>query len=303
MGDGFQPLIPAATGWGGVLAPCPAPWNHPRPSRQPFAEDGGYARFQKSLVDSALPSLVKHTRFAAPTSRPIRFIAIMNTKTLLLACCAGAVAFSASSTLAATYAENPTGSPVIYVNPDPNYGVNVGSVFRVTDAIAINQLGIWDEDGNGLLTSHDVGLYTIGGSLLASAVVPAGTGAVLDNVTPQGGFRWVDLMSDVVLQPGREYVLSGAYYGGGTTGNDDPFRSTPATINSPFQLVGDRYLETATYGLVFPTGEFLGPNEGWFGPNARYYVIPEPGVMLMNAVVLIGAGIGGWIVRRRALAK
>ena len=45
----------------------------------------------------------------------------------------------------------------------------VGWVFDVNATINVDALGIWDEGGNGLIHTHQVGLWTIGGAPLASA--------------------------------------------------------------------------------------------------------------------------------------
>lgn len=50
-------------------------------------------------------------------------------------------------------------------------------------ALTVSALGFHDEGGNGLLTSHEVGIYDLSQTLLGSVTIPAGTGATLANGT------------------------------------------------------------------------------------------------------------------------
>jgi len=71
----------------------------------------------------------------------------------------------------------------------------VGYEFQLTAAITINGLSVWD-GGIGLPHNVTVGLWTIDGTLLNAAIIPAGDAAPEDN-----GFRWTPI-ADMSLQPG-----------------------------------------------------------------------------------------------------
>src|SRR5205823_556088 len=58
----------------------------------------------------------------------------------------------------------------------------LGYDFTVGDtALIVTQLGLWDENGDGLVNAHSVGLWDDAGALLASVTVPSGTIGILDN--------------------------------------------------------------------------------------------------------------------------
>lgn len=71
---------------------------------------------------------------------------------------------------------------------------------------SINALGFWDANGTGLLAAHRVSLYQYNGanySLIATAIVPPGTGAPLIN-----GYRWVGIPTVALPDNGQ----GGGYY-------------------------------------------------------------------------------------------
>src|SRR5437667_11273685 len=61
----------------------------------------------------------------------------------------------------------------------------VGWAFHVNSTITVTNLGVFDAQGDGLNGAHNVGIWTAGGTLLGSNVVPGGTGGFLD-----AGFRY-----------------------------------------------------------------------------------------------------------------
>jgi hypothetical protein len=82
-----------------------------------------------------------------------------------------------------------------------------------TDRV-VNMLGVWDQDGDGLTTAHDVGLWQLGDGkwdLITSAAVPAGTDAPMID-----GFRYVRVEAGRGGNPDRRpqprYRTSGKKY-------------------------------------------------------------------------------------------
>jgi len=76
----------------------------------------------------------------------------------------------------------------------------------------VNMLGVWDQDGDGLATAHDAGLWQLGDGrwdLIASATVPAGTKAPLID-----GFRYVPI-PETTLRNNRAYRLGALFFKGG----------------------------------------------------------------------------------------
>jgi hypothetical protein len=96
---------------------------------------------------------------------------------------------------------------------------DMGYEFDVTDSVTVFALGAFDEDGDGLNSSHLVGLFTEGGVLLASTTVN-------DSDSLIGHFRYSDLDTPEVLSPGR-YVVVAMNFGpetdhwGSTEGDDN----------------------------------------------------------------------------------
>jgi hypothetical protein len=183
---------------------------------------------------------------------------------------------------------------IIYATP-PNSGNyfetpagTIGTEFTVgATAVTIGSLGVFDFTLNGFTDSHDVGLWTAGGTLIASATVPAGTVAPL-----YAGTRWA-LIPWVTLAANTSYIV-GAQYPSGS----DHFFST-AVIDPHFTLVRDLYIDAAS--LTVPDQSYFNnPNLGFFAANLSS--VPEPAVMLSTLVMLLVA-VGVFLhYRRKALA-
>lgn len=81
--------------------------------------------------------------------------------------------------------------------------VTVGFQFTANQNLVVNALGFYDENQDGLTTSHAVGLFDTNGSLLTSTTVQSGTSTELD-----GKFRYQGI-SSFNLVSGQSYVLAG----------------------------------------------------------------------------------------------
>jgi hypothetical protein len=167
-----------------------------------------------------------------------------------------------------------------------NFPWNLGYSFIVNQAISVVSLGVWDQDSDGLLSRHEVGLWDSSGTLLASTFVGAGAVGILDN-----GFRFTDI-APVLLTAGQIYYVAGTFNGPG----DDIWVADPTTLASAPQITYEsrRYQNGST--LVFP--DLAGSNTtGYWGGNFRFEdaaASPEPTTLL-----LIGAGLAAVRARRR----
>ncbi len=97
-----------------------------------------------------------------------------------------------------------------------NHTGSLGYDFQVNagKAITITELGAYDSGADGLLASHTVRIYSIGGgTLYAGATIPAGAAATYSN-----GYRFVSLASPITLGPG-DYSLCLMEIGGGADQN------------------------------------------------------------------------------------
>lgn len=169
--------------------------------------------------------------------------------------------------------------------------VTVGWVFDVNSMVNIDALGVWDEGGDGFVHTHQVGLWTIGGTLLASATVTNGSTSITS--TSADGVWLFEDISTVTLDVGR-YAIAAVY-----DLNDD-FIRTGTSISTIGEI---SYVEatTASSGLTFPN-RFKGANGGFLGPNLRAeaaQAIPEPVTLAVLGFGLAGLGF----VRRRRFPR
>jgi len=211
----------------------------------------------------------------------------------------GLLLLSPAFASAAIYYAGPPGTPGYgYEN-----GGSVGSEFISNVTADVIKLGVFDNAGDGLVTSHLVSLWTASGVFITSATVAAGTVDELSN-----GYRWVTASASIVA--GNHYVILAKYYGTGWNAGD--MIGTNALIDPAFTFVQDRDTQaTATYNgaIVSDAGPGLpeyttfsdwGGNPAyptaWFGPNLQ--VVPEPATIIIWSLLgALGFGLG-WSRRR-----
>jgi len=137
----------------------------------------------------------------------------------------------------------------------------IGWSFSVVSTdITVTSLGIYDSGGDGLADAHAVGLWTSGGTLLASTTIPNGAGATL-----LGSYRYVAI-APVALSAGQTYVIGALYP---TQSGDNIIHSSAQTYAAPVSFGQSRQTPlniTGTDPLTFP-GLNAGLPQGFFGPN------------------------------------
>lgn len=132
----------------------------------------------------------------------------------------------------------------------------LGWAFSLSSAVTVTSLGVFDRASDGLVNSHQVGIWSNAGTLLTSATVQAG---VADPLV--GGFRYNStLAGSVNLAPGS-YVI-GAHF----PASADSFVNQVATVTTapPVTFVEQR----GAGGFNFPNATFAGL--GAFGPNFQF---------------------------------
>lgn len=174
------------------------------------------------------------------------------------------------------------------VGGDPSFSGSLGYRFTLSQPTAVSALGFYDDQDDGLLSSHSVGLFEDATQTqLLNAVVPAGNGTTL-----LGGFRWIPVPLQI-LNPGN-YVLA-------ATSSGDPALFDPFLFDGfdpieaeGFQL-GSLSLTGVGSGSVvrFPDTD-EGRPLGFFGPNLAAPA-PAPGPL----PVLGAAGALAWSRRLR----
>ena len=160
--------------------------------------------------------------------------------------------------------------------------MTLGWAFTANDDLVATMLGFWDANPNDLLNqNHRVGLWTSGGTLLASTTV-------LTNSPLTGDFRY-GAIAPTLLLSGQSYVLGAEYL----TPFADPYRqfATSITVDPLITFLGDTANASAG-GFSFPGGQTT--NNGRFGPNIQFdAAVPEPA-----SVFLMGLGAAALIRRR-----
>jgi hypothetical protein len=102
-----------------------------------------------------------------------------------------------------------------------------GWQFQVTNPITISALGVWDEGGAPLYINHQIGLWNLNETLLATATV--GNGATpVPSASGEGQWLFTPI-APLLLEPGQ-YVL-GAVWG------------NPSFVSAPIRCVSTQHLQ------------------------------------------------------------
>lgn len=181
----------------------------------------------------------------------------------------------------------------------------LGLDFRASTNLWVNELGVWDDFGNGLSSPHEASLWDLSDTSAPLASIHFDAGLTGDL---RGGYRYLPLPSPIHIDAGTEFSVA-VYYPDGnadTNGNahgaarmlvPGPIFNGGAAANIWETGFGPRYIQ----GDAFPST--LDP---WFhgGPANRYHSgsfsqtpNPEPGTLVLLGGVLIG--FGAWRRRQR----
>lgn len=177
----------------------------------------------------------------------------------------------------------------------------VGWEFTTNSAIIVTELGFYDANADGLVESHDVGLYTIGGTLLVSGTVLSGTAGTLD-----GMFRYVDV-ADTPLAANGTFVIGALILGTSSSHQGDLWtwydevvgvNVINPTIDPTISMYGPggtRFNCCSDTTLTFPAtrGDM---RTAFLGPNFQLTPVPVPATAW-----LFGSGVVGLLGFRRRI--
>ncbi len=169
-----------------------------------------------------------------------------------------------------------------------------GWSFEVTSAIMIDGLALWDEGANGLVNSHDVGLWNADGSVLLASATVDGSATPDASTSTDGCWLWTSIES-ITLTPGV-YVMGATF--------KDVDADLARLQASATTVAGVTYLnarqKTLTSSLAYPDWEISDLNAGIFGANMHIADVPEPGALaLLAGFGLPAALFGARKLRRR----
>jgi len=159
--------------------------------------------------------------------------------------------------------------------------------FNVSDTITIDALGILDIGGDGLSDSHEIGLWTTSGTLLATTTVT--TSSTLADPSASGLGNYIYEPIDTLVLGAGDYRI-GAFYPSGSS-DMVVYQATGVFSNhSSVTFLNNHWFDTSG-SFTFPTDA----NEEttirqYFGPAAHISSVPIPAT-----VWLFGSGLLGLI--------
>ena len=159
-----------------------------------------------------------------------------------------------------------------------------GIDFQVNGSnISVSGLGYYDDNGNGFIDNHEVGMYDSVGNLLASGVVTSADSLI-------GHSRYIAI-SPIVLLAGQVYRVVGVSHSDNYTWDPLGFSVDPSIT-----YLGDTYQVGTT--LVDPAPDFVNDaTHGYFGPDfliGSSESVPEP-----STFVILASGLAGLVAFRR----
>jgi hypothetical protein len=173
--------------------------------------------------------------------------------------------------------------------------LSLGFVFTTNQAIDITALGYYDEDGDGVQTNHEVGIFDTNGILLISTILSAGTSSL------EGHYRY-NAVSPITLAANSTFTVAATTFGtadGWVYGNAGS-QIAGFVVDPSITVASDaaRFLYQDDNVLRVPTDHF-GNFTIYGGPNFKLAAVNGGEVPEPASVMLTFAGVAALLVFSR----
>lgn len=176
---------------------------------------------------------------------------------------------------------------VVAFSPTGVFSANNGGAFSfgysfsvAGPSLLVTSLGYFDAGQNGLVDSHDVGIFTSTGTLLVRGTVSAGVSDPL-----LGSFRYTSTLSGPLLLTAGDYVIAGV-----TPGAGDDYALFSGSQGAAAGLIYGSPQFVGSTVLAFPNLGDGGSFGGYFGPNFTFEsasAVPGPAAAASFALMAL----------------
>lgn len=140
---------------------------------------------------------------------------------------------------------------ITFSNSNTGADMTLGWEFQTNANINVTALGFFDLDADGLLASHQVGLWNSSGTLLGSVTVTPSS-------SPSGGFYYENLTTPINLPSGNTYRIAAHVLGDGFVYGADNIVTDPSiTFGETYRGFPGFTFPTENDGRIYLTTNFL----------------------------------------------
>lgn len=150
----------------------------------------------------------------------------------------------------------------------------LGWHFLVNTPITVTQVGVFDDNQNGLVVSYPVGIWDSVGNLLGSTTVASGTSDPLINQ-----FRYHPI-APISLSAGQTYHIGALY----TTGTDPlifPGSAINFATDPSISFLKSAFIDGSSLNDPTISTDTM---PGYFGPNFTLTPVPEPSCLALLGI-------------------